>query len=49
MVILLLETYNYFKLVLMVVIHDFIGSFFEIRENHTEGYGQLEVNMAPPI
>lgn len=33
----------------MVVIHDFIGSFFEIRENHIEGYGQLEDNMASAI
>jgi len=33
----------------MVVIHEFIGSFFEIRKNHTEGYGQLEDNMALPI
>jgi len=34
---------------LIVVIYEFIGLFFEIRENHTEEYGQLEVNMASPI
>jgi len=29
--------------------YEFIGSFYKIRENHIEGHGQLEGNMAPPI
>jgi hypothetical protein len=31
------------------VIYEFVGSFFQIRENHIKGHGQLEDNMAPPI
>jgi hypothetical protein len=31
------------------VIYEFVGSFFQNRENHIEGHGQLENNMVPPI
>jgi hypothetical protein len=34
---------------MILVIYEFVDSFFEIRQNHFEGHGQLEHNMAPPI
>jgi hypothetical protein len=35
--------------IMISVIYEFVGSFFQNRENHIEGHGQLENNMVPPI
>jgi len=32
-----------------MVVYEFIGSFFQIGENHIEGHGRLEDNMVPSI